>query len=66
MSVKETFMSLGTFRLKGCNHFRFSEDTWLGKQLLKSQYPTLFNIVSRKQAKVVDILSLVFVGAIKP
>jgi hypothetical protein len=59
MSVKETFISLGTFRLKGGNQFRFWEDTWLGKQPLQSQYTTLFNIVHRKQAKVVDILSSV-------
>jgi hypothetical protein len=49
MSVKETFLSLGTFMLKDGNQIRFSENTRLANQpLIKSQYTTLFNIVRRR------------------
>jgi hypothetical protein len=49
MSVKETFLSLGTFMLKDDNQIRFLEDTRLANQpLIKYQYTTLFNIVCRR------------------
>jgi hypothetical protein len=32
-------------------------DIWLGNPPLKTQHPTLFNIVHRKQAKVAEVLS---------
>lgn len=54
MIIKENFLSLGKFRIKIGNKIRF-EDSWLGNQLLKTQYPTLFNSVHKKQAKVTDI-----------
>jgi hypothetical protein len=57
MSTKDTFFSLGTFRLKDGNQIRLWEDTWLGNRPLKTQNPTLLNIVSKKQAEVANVLS---------
>ena len=57
MGVKDTFLSLGNFRLHNGNQIRFWVDIWLGYQPLKFQYyPTLFNIVRRKHAKVAVVL----------
>ena len=57
MGVKESFLSLGFSRLKDGNQIWFWEDTWLGNHPLKTQYPTLYNIARRKQAKVAEVLS---------
>jgi len=39
IGVKEDFLNLGRFELKAGVQTRFWEDTWLGNQTLKSQYP---------------------------
>ncbi|WVZ83882.1 LOW QUALITY PROTEIN: hypothetical protein U9M48_030978 [Paspalum notatum var. saurae] len=44
---------LGSFVLKNGSQIRFWEDTWLGNQPLKHQYPSLFNI----HATVAETLS---------
>jgi hypothetical protein len=36
---------------------RFWEDTWLGDKPLVQQYPSLYNIIHRKQVLVADVLS---------
>ena len=45
MGVKDKFLSLGCFSLKDGSQIRFWEDIWLGNHTLKSQFPSLFNIV---------------------
>ena len=57
MGVKDIFLSLGKFKLDNGTQIRFWEDKWLGSQALKIQYPTLFNIVWKKQATVADVLN---------
>ena len=41
----------------GCST-RFWEDTWLGDTPLKSQYPSLYNIVQQKNVSVNNVLSI--------
>ena len=45
MGVNDNFLSLGRFLLKDGSQIRFWEDIWLGNHTLKSQFPSLFNIV---------------------
>jgi hypothetical protein len=57
MSVKEEFLSMGTFILHDGRQIRFWEDSWLGTTPLNIQYPNLYNIVRRKDATVAEIFS---------
>jgi hypothetical protein len=52
MRVKEAFFSRGSFALGNGKSVRFWEDTWLGDSPLANQYPSLFNIVQRKNVTV--------------
>ncbi|WVZ62477.1 hypothetical protein U9M48_012225 [Paspalum notatum var. saurae] len=56
MGVKAQFLNLGSFILKNGTQVRFWEDTWLGGVALKYQFPSLFNIVRKKQATVAEVL----------
>jgi hypothetical protein len=55
MTVKDQFLSMGTFKLQDGKQIRFWEDKWLGTNALKEEYPNLYNIVRRKNATVTDI-----------
>ena len=57
MGVKDKFLSLGRFSLKDGSQIRFWEDIWLGNRTLKSQFPSLFNIVRRRHATVAEVFS---------
>ena len=57
MNVKDTFMGLGSFRVKDGSQFWI--DAWLGDQPLKDRFPALFNIVRRKQDSVARVLASV-------
>ena len=57
MKVKDTFLSLGTFKVKDGSQTRFWFDTWLGNKPLKDKFPALFNIVRRKQDSVASVLA---------
>jgi len=57
MKVKDTFLSLGTFKVKDGSQTRFWFDTWLGNKPLKDKFSTLFNIVRRKQDSVASVLA---------
>jgi hypothetical protein len=59
MNVRDTFMSFGSFKVKDGSQTRFWMDNWLGNQPLKDKFPTLFNIVRRKQDSVERVLALV-------
>jgi hypothetical protein len=52
MSIKDQFLSLGSFKLQDGKHIRFWEDKWLGANALRDDYPNLYNIVRRKNATV--------------
>jgi hypothetical protein len=59
MNVKDTFKGLGSFRVKDGSQTSFWIDAWLGNQPLKDRFPTLFNIVRRKQDLVARVLASV-------
>jgi hypothetical protein len=59
MNVKDTFLGLGSFKVKDGSQTRFWVDTWLGNKPLKDRFPALFNIVRRKQDYVKVVLSSV-------
>jgi hypothetical protein len=57
MGVKDDFFSRGSFTIGNGQQVRFWEDIWLGDAPLASQYPSLYNIVRRKNVLVADVLS---------
>jgi hypothetical protein len=59
MNVKDTFLGLGSFKVKDGSQTRFWVDTWLGNKPLKDRFSVLFNIVRRKQDYVKIVLSSV-------
>ena len=59
MNVKDSFMSFGSFKVKDGSQTHFWMDTWLGNQPLKDRFPSLFNIVRRKQDLVATVIASV-------
>jgi hypothetical protein len=57
MKVKEEFFGNGSFTIGNDMDTRFWEDTWLGNKSLAEQYPSLYNIVQRKQVLVANVLN---------
>ena len=57
MKVKDEFFDRGSFHLGNGEQTRFWEDTWLGDKPLASQYPSLYDIVQRKEVTVASVLS---------
>jgi hypothetical protein len=55
MNIKDQFLCLGSFTLQDEKQIRFWEDKWLGANMLRDEYPNLYNIVRRKTATVADI-----------
>lgn len=56
MRVRSVFFSRDCFKFgDGCTT-RFLEDTWLGDTPLAVHYPTLYNIVQRKEVFVRSVL----------
>jgi hypothetical protein len=58
LRAKEDFFSQGSFKIGNGHMARFLEDTWLGDLPLAIQYPSLYNIVRRKNVLVADVLSV--------
>ena len=52
MKVKGEFLLMGKFDLGDGSQVRFWEDSWIRPRPLKSLFPTLYNIVRRKNATV--------------
>jgi hypothetical protein len=52
MRIKEDFLSRGSFTVGNGQDTRVWEDVWLGNKSLAEQYPSLYNIVQRKQVSV--------------
>ena len=50
-------MTFGSFKVKDGSQIRFWMDTWLENQPLKDKFPSLFNIVRRKQDSVATVLA---------
>ena len=59
MNIKDTFMSFGSFKVKDGSQTYFWTDTWLRNQPLKDKFPSLFNVVRRKQDLVARVLASV-------
>ena len=59
MKTKETFIQRVKFNVGNGNGTRFREDTWLGGMPLALHYPTLYNIVQRKEAYAATVLQSV-------
>ena len=58
MKVKREFLSLSKFDLGDGSQVQFWEDSWIRPRPLKSLFPTLYNIVRRKNASVRSVLSM--------
>jgi hypothetical protein len=56
MKVKQDFLRFGIFEIRNGSQVRFWEDRWLGGIALKTQYPSLYNIVRRKFETVETVL----------
>ncbi|WVZ95111.1 hypothetical protein U9M48_040913 [Paspalum notatum var. saurae] len=56
MEVKQTFLNLGSFVIGDGTQVRFWEDIWCGNCPLKFSYPSLFNIVRKKEATVAEVI----------
>lgn len=59
MRTKAAFFQRTKFIVGNGGATRFSEDTWLGESPLATQYPSLYNIVQRKEAYVATVLQSV-------
>jgi hypothetical protein len=57
MKFKEEFLSRGSFNVGNGEDTRFWEDTWLGNKSLAILYPSLYNIVHRKNVSVANVLN---------
>ena len=56
MRVKSVFFNRTKFVVGNGTSTRFWEDTWLGETPLALQYPSLYNIVQRRDAYVATVL----------
>jgi hypothetical protein len=59
MKVKDQFMRFGSFRLNNGQQIRFWEDVWIGTVSFQQKYPSLYNIVRKKNDTVASVLSSV-------
>jgi hypothetical protein len=50
-------LARGRFQVQDGSQTRFWEDLWLGKEHLMVKYPTLYNIVRKKNVSVAQVLS---------
>lgn len=59
MKVKDQFMRFRSFRLNNGQQIRFWEDVWIGNVSFQQKYPSLYNIVRKKNDIVASVLSSV-------
>jgi hypothetical protein len=59
MRIKDSFLSLGHFKLNDERNLWFWEDRWLGNFTLQHQYSSLYAITSRKNASVAMVFSMI-------
>jgi hypothetical protein len=57
MWIKNDFFYRGYFKIGNGASVRFWEDIWLRDVPLSHQYPSLYNIVQRKNILVVNVLA---------
>jgi hypothetical protein len=54
--VKNELFERVFFKTGDGDEYSFGEDTWLGDKPLDEQYPSIYNIVQRKQVSVAQML----------
>jgi hypothetical protein len=59
MKVKNSFLSLGHFKLNNGMNIGFWEDMWLGNFTLQQQYPSLYTITCWKNVSVASIFGTI-------
>jgi hypothetical protein len=57
MEVKNLILERGRFMVSDGSQTRFWEDLWIGKEPLMVKYPTLYNLVRKKNMTVAQVLS---------
>jgi hypothetical protein len=57
MEVKDLVLERGRFKVQDGAQTRFWEDLWIGNEPLMKRFPTLYNIVRKKNASVAQVLS---------
>jgi hypothetical protein len=57
MQVKKLVLERGRFKIQNGTQTRFREDLWIGREPLMTKYPSLYNIVRKKNASVAQVLS---------
>jgi hypothetical protein len=57
MRVKDDFFERGFFEIGNRSTVRFLKDVWLGDTSLAHKYPSLYNIVQRKNVLVANVLA---------
>jgi hypothetical protein len=62
MNVKDSFLSLGHFKLNNGGNIQFWEDKWLGNFTLRQQYPPLYAITRRRNISVASVFSMILLN----
>jgi hypothetical protein len=57
MNIKELVLSCGSFKIRDVTQIRFWEDTWVGNNLFKHQFSTIFNITHDPHAMVTRVMN---------
>jgi hypothetical protein len=57
MNIKELILSCGSFKIRDETQIRFWEDTWVGNNPFKHQFPTIFSITHDPHATVSRVMS---------
>jgi hypothetical protein len=62
MRVKESFLSLGHFKLNNGENIRFWKDKWMGNVTLQQQFPSLYPIAYRKNVTVTSVFRTILLN----
>jgi hypothetical protein len=57
MNIKHDFLRWGSFRVGDGHAIRFWVDRWILDRPVKDHFPNLFNIVSKRNALVKDVMN---------
>jgi hypothetical protein len=57
MKIKDIALSCGSFMIRDETQIRFWEDTWVGNNPFKRQFPTIFNIPHDPHTTVASVMS---------
>jgi hypothetical protein len=57
MKIKDIILSCGSFMIRDVTQIIFWEDTWVGNNSFKRQFPIIFNIAHDSHATVASVMS---------